>query len=150
MAFWAYMLKCADGRYYVGQTDALERRVMLHQAGKGSDFTARRQPVMLVWSETFATRAEALAAELRIKGWSRAKKEALIAGDWNRVSELAVSHGARPSTSSGRTGGMEPTPETSSAPEISLTPETPFVLSEVEGRAPGTGTGTPPRQWSEK
>jgi hypothetical protein len=105
---------------------------------------------MLVWSETFATREEALAAELRIKGWSRAKKEALIVGDWKRVSELAVSYGARPSTSSGRTGEIDPTLETPSAPETSLVPETPFVLSEVEGRAPSTGTETSPYQGDEK
>ncbi len=45
-------------------------------------YTAGRRPVKLVWSECFPTRDEAFAAERRIKGWSRAKKEALIAGDW--------------------------------------------------------------------
>ena len=44
---------------------------------------------MLVWSDTFMTRDDAFAAERRIKGWSRAKKEALIAGDWERVRQLA-------------------------------------------------------------
>jgi putative endonuclease len=123
VAFWTYMLECADGRYYVGHTDALEQRVAQHQAGRGSDFTARRQPVMLVWSESFATREEALTAERQIKGWSRAKKEALIAGDWKRVSRLAASRVARPSTSSGRTEGDRETLPSSVRPE------------PVEGRA---------------
>jgi putative endonuclease len=124
VAFWTYMLRCADDRYYLGHTDAFEQRVAQHQAGKGCDFTARRQPVALVWSESFGSREEALAAERRIKGWSRSKKEALIAGDWKRVSELAASREARPSTSSGRTGESGPAKED------------PFVLSEGEGRAP--------------
>jgi predicted GIY-YIG superfamily endonuclease len=50
---------------------------------------AARLPVALLWSQDFATREEALAAEQQIKGWSRAKKEALIAGDWVRIQQLA-------------------------------------------------------------
>jgi tRNA/rRNA methyltransferase len=46
-------------------------------------YTSSRLPVELVWSQDFTTRDEALAAERQIKGWSRAKKEALIAGDWD-------------------------------------------------------------------
>ncbi|WP_066827677.1 GIY-YIG nuclease family protein [Sphingomonas mali] len=103
MAFWAYLLKCSDGSYYAGHTDNLEIRIGMHQAGRGSDYTARRQPVVLVWSQDFGTRIEALSAERQIKGWSRAKKEALIAGDWVLLSQLAASRGTRPSTSSGRT-----------------------------------------------
>ena len=89
MAFYAYMLRCADGRYYTGHTDSLEPRLAQHNAGEGGDFTARRRPVTLVWSESFVTRDEAFAAERRVKGWSRAKKEALIAGDWDRLRHLA-------------------------------------------------------------
>ncbi|WP_315760366.1 GIY-YIG nuclease family protein [Sphingomonas sp. Y38-1Y] len=102
MAFWAYLLRCADDSFYAGHTDNLDARIAQHLAGKGSDFTARRQPLTLVWSQDFASRIEALEAEHRIKGWSRAKKAALIAGDWALISQLA-SFGARPSTSSGRT-----------------------------------------------
>jgi predicted GIY-YIG superfamily endonuclease len=98
MTFWTYLLRCADGSYYAGHTDNLEARVGQHLAGRGSDYTARRQPVTLVWSQDFTARIEALEAERRIKGWSRAKKEALIVGDWDKLSLLA-----RPSTSSGRT-----------------------------------------------
>jgi predicted GIY-YIG superfamily endonuclease len=94
MAFYCYILRCADGSYYCGHTDDLEHRVLQHQAGKGSDYTARRQPVSLIWSQDFPTRHEALAAERQIKGWSRAKKEALIAGDWDRLQDLARSSGS--------------------------------------------------------
>ena len=83
------MLQCADGHFYVGHSDDLEARVAAHQSGAFGGYTYSRRPVVLVWSETFGTREEALAAERQIKGWSRAKKRALIAGDWNLVSELA-------------------------------------------------------------
>jgi predicted GIY-YIG superfamily endonuclease len=89
MSFAAYLLCCADGSYYAGHTDDLGRRIAQHQSGECGGYTAARLPVARVWSQEFATREEALAAELQIKGWSRAKKEALIAGDWVRIQQLA-------------------------------------------------------------
>ena len=89
MDFHAYLLRCADGSYYAGHTDNLEQRIGQHQSGTLGGYTARRRPITLVWSERFASRDEAFAAERKLKGWSRAKKEALIAGDWALVSELA-------------------------------------------------------------
>jgi predicted GIY-YIG superfamily endonuclease len=91
MTFWVYMLHCAGGAFYVGQTDNLELRIAQHECGEGSEFTKSRQPVRLVWSESFASRAEALEMERRLKGSSRAKKLALIRGDWNEISRLASS-----------------------------------------------------------
>ncbi|OBX18390.1 excinuclease ABC subunit C [Erythrobacter sp. QSSC1-22B] len=99
MPFWCYMLKCADGKYYTGHTDDLERRIAQHQYGGYCDFTSRRLPVTFVWCQEFTTRAEALESELRVKKWSRAKKEALAAGDWQRVSHFARPPGERVSTS---------------------------------------------------
>ena len=89
MDFYAYLLLCNDGSYYAGHTDDIDTRMAQHQTGALGGYTAARRPVTLVWSETFPTRDEALAAELQIKGWSKAKKEALIAGDWNLISFLA-------------------------------------------------------------
>ena len=89
MAFFAYILRCGDRSYYVGHTDDLERRVASHQAGEVSGYTAMRRPVSLCWSQEFATRDEALAAEMRIKGWSRTKKEALMRGDWVAIQRHA-------------------------------------------------------------
>jgi predicted GIY-YIG superfamily endonuclease/proteasome lid subunit RPN8/RPN11 len=102
MSFWAYMLHCRGGKFYVGHTDDLERRVAQHKTGAVKGFTSDKLPVELVWSQDFPTRYEAIAAERQIKGWSRAKKLALIRGDWDRLSALAKSKNG-PSTSSGRT-----------------------------------------------
>jgi len=104
MAFWTYILRCADGSYYTGQTDDLDRRIAEHQGGGFCDYTARRKPCELVWSQEFSTRLEALEAERRIKPWSRRKKEALIAGDWAALSYWAKPPAARPSTSLGTNG----------------------------------------------
>ncbi len=103
--FWTYLLRCADGSYYCGHTDDLERRIGQHVTGETGGHTKHRRPVTLVWQETFPTRIGALEAERRIKGWSRAKKEALIGGNWDRLSLLARNRqgAGRPSTSSGRT-----------------------------------------------
>src|SRR6478735_9131573 len=78
MAFWAYFLLCNDGSYYTGHTDNLDLRIGQHQTGAFEGYTSKRRPVTLVWSQDFPSRLEALDAERRIKGWSRAKKEALI------------------------------------------------------------------------
>lgn len=87
--FWMYILRCSDGSFYIGHTDDLERRLGEHHAGRFQCYTQSRLPVALVHSQTFGTREEALAAERQVRGWSRAKKQALIDGDWTRVSELA-------------------------------------------------------------
>ena len=101
MTFWAYMLHCRGGVFYVGHTDDLETRIAAHRAGKSS-YTRQYLPLDLVWSQEFPTRLEALEMERRIKGWSRAKKLALIRSDWAAMSALAASKNG-PSTSSGRT-----------------------------------------------
>jgi len=82
MAFWAYLLQCRGGAYYVGHTDDLARRLAEHEAGAVQGFTSFRRPVHLAWSQAFPTREEALAAEMQVKRWSRRKKAALAAGDW--------------------------------------------------------------------
>ena len=90
--FFVYLLRCADGSYYVGHTDELELRVAKHQAGEIEGYTQSRRPLEMVWCQETATRDEALAAEMRIKGWGRAKKQALIRGDWQGLSLLARSY----------------------------------------------------------
>jgi acetate kinase len=100
--FHVYLLRCADGSYYCGHTDNIDIRMQQHHVGD-IGYTATRKPLALVWQGEFETREGALAFELKVKGWSRAKKEALIAGDWQRVGELARSRSA--STSSARTVG---------------------------------------------
>src|SRR5690348_12309821 len=89
MSFYAYMLRCADDSFYVGHTDDLAIRVAQHQTDGPKCYTTTRRPVTLIWSQEFATREEAPAAERQIKGWSRGKKEALVAGDWKAIQQLA-------------------------------------------------------------
>ena len=99
MAAWTYMLRCRDGSYYVGCTTNLEQRMGEHLAGVHEGYTSARLPVELVWSENFQHINDAIAAERQIKGWSRAKKSALIAGDWQRVQALSVRASRRPTSS---------------------------------------------------
>jgi len=105
MSFWTYVLRCADGSYCTGHTDNLEERTGAHQTGVFKGYTSKRRPIALAWCQDFPTRVDALVAERQIKGWSRAKKEALIAGDWALVSLLSRNRQAdrHPSTGSGRT-----------------------------------------------
>jgi predicted GIY-YIG superfamily endonuclease len=86
---WVYILRCADGSYYTGHTTNLELRLAEHESGEIEGWTRHRLPVELVFAREMPTRDEAFQAERRIKGWSKAKKEALIAGDWDTVRELA-------------------------------------------------------------
>ena len=102
LAYHVYMLRCSDGSYNVGHTNDLEQRLAAHERGAIEGYTVWRRPVELVFSDQFSTRLEAFHRERQIKGWSRAKKEALIKGDWDGVVELSNrSSGGAPSTGSG-------------------------------------------------
>ena len=109
MSFWVYLLRCADGKYYTGHTDNLEQRLAQHQCGGYCAFTSRRRPVQLVWHQDMQTRDDAFRAEFKIKNWSRAKKEALIAGDWAMLSHFAKPPRERVSTA-GRRSAVHPEP----------------------------------------
>jgi predicted GIY-YIG superfamily endonuclease len=102
--FFVYLLLCADGSFYVGHADDLERRIAQHQSGEIKGYTQQRRPVELLWSQETASREEALAAELQLKGWSRAKKLALIRGDWDQIKQLARARGFDKLSPSGEFG----------------------------------------------
>ena len=90
--YWVYMLRCADGSFYVGVTNNLERRIGEHDFGIAPDcYTFTRRPLRLVHASDFQNIDDAIAWEKQLKGWSRAKKRALIKNDWPRISRLAVS-----------------------------------------------------------
>ena len=91
MKAWLYILRCADGSYYTGSTNNLPLRLAQHQAGEGCDYTRHRQPVELVFSEEFPSEHQAFLRERQVKGWSRAKKEALLRGDWEALVRLSKS-----------------------------------------------------------
>ena len=131
MSFWIYILRCSDGTYYTGHTDDLERRIAQHQMGALPGYTHDRRPVELVFSETFTDRIDALERERQVKDWSRKKKEALIRGDWNAVSDAARSR-PRVSTTldpgSNRTEIAEAQPLLRTNGDIMNTPTPPPVI----------------------
>ena len=87
---FVYMLRCSDGSYYVGSTTNLEVRLAQHQIGEGAAYTRRRRPVELVWFEEFSRVDQAFAREKQVQGWSRAKREALIAGKFGQLPGLST------------------------------------------------------------
>ena len=88
------MLRCADGSYYVGSARrGLDQRINEHNQGAYGGYTSTRRPVTLVWAEHFLNITDAIAVERQIKGWSRAKKEALIRGDYDPIQTLAKRRG---------------------------------------------------------
>src|SRR3974390_1390685 len=94
---YLYILRCADGSYYPGTARAgLEKRVAEHNSATYGGYTAQRRPVTLVYSQWFERITDAIAAERQGKGWSRAKKEALMLGDFGRLPELSKRRGSHP------------------------------------------------------
>jgi putative endonuclease len=90
MPGYVYILECADGTYYVGSTTHLEARVREHQEGPfGAAYTRHRRPVKLVWAGEFEHVGLAFAFEKQVQGWRRAKREALIRGDYEKLPSLS-------------------------------------------------------------
>lgn len=86
---YLYILECADGSYYTGSTWDLEKRLWEHQNGLGANHTAKHLPVTLVYCEECERIEDAYTREKQIQGWSRKKKQALMAGDMNKLHSLA-------------------------------------------------------------
>jgi putative endonuclease len=87
---YLYLVRCSDGSYYSGTArSGLEQRIGEHDAGHYGGYTASRRPVTLVYSQWFDRVTDAIAAERQVKGWSRAKKEALIRGDFRALQTLS-------------------------------------------------------------
>lgn len=88
-----YILLCADGAYYTGVTNDLDRRLEEHQSGFNPiAYTYKRRPVKLVFFEWFPDADQAIAFEKQVKGWRREKKEALIRRDWAALPELSKNY----------------------------------------------------------
>jgi putative endonuclease len=89
--YYVYILKCKDNSYYVGITSNIDRRLMEHDMGKYPNaYTFKRRPVELMWFQDFVEPNQAIEFEKKIKKWSRAKKEAIINGDWDLLPELSA------------------------------------------------------------
>ncbi len=125
---YLYMLRCADGSYYTGSTTNLEVRLAQHQAGEGGAYTARRLPVVLVYSCGLPSPYEAFLRERQVKTWSRRKKEALIRGDYEALVELSRGsrRGEQPTTTNRekRIQRSIPSPSRDAIPSPSRDPST--------------------------
>jgi len=87
--FYLYILRSQNNKLYIGQTNSLLNRQNYHKWGVAAKFTTQNKgPFELVYSEEFQTRTEAMKREKQLKSWSRAKKEALIAGDLELLKKL--------------------------------------------------------------
>jgi putative endonuclease len=94
---YVYIVRCADGSYYTGSTrGTLEHRVDQHNTGHYGGYTAKRRPVELVWHQEFQRITEGIEIERRLKGWSKAKKEALIRGEIDALRALSQRRQAFP------------------------------------------------------
>jgi len=80
MPWFVYIIECNDNKLYTGITNDLKRRIQEHNGGYGCKYTLLRKPVRLVYSEEIECKSSALKREAEIKGFSRLKKLALIAG----------------------------------------------------------------------
>jgi len=89
--YFVYIGRCRDNAYYTGITNNVERRIAEHNDVIDPHcFTYKRRPVELVYQCSFREVSDAIAAEKQIKGWSRAKKEALIRGETDQLPLLAA------------------------------------------------------------
>ena len=84
MTFFLYIVRCSDNSLYTGITSDLDQRVKAHNEGRGAKYTSARRPVVLVYEERCRSKSAALKREIEIKGWTKARKEALIAGSSRR------------------------------------------------------------------
>ena len=90
ITYYVYILECADRSFYTGITSNLTQRLESHQSGKYKDsYTSKRRPVNLVYYCEFTDPNLAIETEKRIKKWSKAKKKALIAGEYEKLPNLA-------------------------------------------------------------
>jgi len=89
MKGYMYILECADGSYYTGSTNNLERRLQQHQNGEGANYTKKHLPAKLVYFEEFQRIDGAFYREKQVQGWSKKKKEALINGCFDKLSNLS-------------------------------------------------------------
>ena len=78
MAHFVYILRCKDNSLYTGYTTDVNRRLKVHNQGKGAKYTRGRLPVSLVYYEEVSSRSEGLKLENAIKKLSKKEKEDLV------------------------------------------------------------------------
>ena len=88
--YYVYILKCSDNSYYTGITNNVDKRFNEHQfENKEDSYTFKRRPLVMVFYQEFNDVLQAIYFEKKIKGWSRAKKEALISGNFDMLQILS-------------------------------------------------------------
>ena len=94
-AYYVYILLCADGSYYTGMTNSLDKRLAEHHKGLDPTcYTFSRRPLILKYQAHYEYVNDAIRKEKQIKRWTRAKKEALINGDFDELIRLAKRRGS--------------------------------------------------------
>ncbi|OGT98202.1 MAG: endonuclease [Geobacteraceae bacterium GWC2_48_7] len=78
MKWQVYIILCSDNSLYTGITTDIERRFLLHQAGRGAKYFRGRQPLQVVYLEDNHSRSSAAVREAGIKLMSRADKVNLV------------------------------------------------------------------------
>jgi putative endonuclease len=84
--YYCYILKCSDNTLYCGYTNNIEKRVCVHNSGKGAKYTQKRLPVQLVYNEEFLSKSDAMKREYQIKQLTREQKIQLIKNGHNTKS----------------------------------------------------------------
>jgi putative endonuclease len=130
-AGWMYMLECSDGTFYTGSTNNLTLRLHQHQVGEGANYTKKRLPVKLVYSEEFERIDDAFYREKQVQGWNRKKKEALMRGDTELLKELSKSRAAFLSSDMASAG--------SATAEKTATGQVTSSIAATESRIPSSG-----------
>ena len=97
-----YILRCRDNSLYTGVSNDVDRRVTEHEAGTPGSYTHSRRPVVLAWRSGTMPILDAIALEKQIKKWRRNKKEALIAGEWERLMNLSKGYQDSPKETRGK------------------------------------------------
>ena len=80
--FYVYIIRCADGSFYCGYTNDVEKRFEKHKSGKGAKYTRSHLPLEIVYIEEFESKSDALKRECEIKSMTRSQKKKLINSDY--------------------------------------------------------------------
>ena len=89
--WYVYITECGNGTLYVGLTDNVERRFEEHASGRGGQYTSRNRPERILYKEGFELKFQGEAREIQLKRWSKAKKIALVNGNFGQLSSLSKS-----------------------------------------------------------
>lgn len=90
MSYIVYILRFSNNNLYIGQTNNLQQRLTDHKnkATRASKFSKENGEFKLVYQEHYETLLKSMRREKQLKGWTRAKKEALINEDLEKLKKL--------------------------------------------------------------